>query len=281
MGHADGLHFNEERQVMDNNIQCERIAAANLDRTLVRRKVRSGRIIVLMAMLLLSCGLQARTSDGTFTPADIGCNSHLHWCWLSYFDDFTNYRFATFDGDWSPIIFLPFLPNKDTKFEVKSNATWPSSIYYRDVGQVLLRFSFGKYSIYTDLTLRTNDQYVFTNSNDYVHYPSWYISGQSVKYLTPNDSSGHIPDAPRLIVYQTSNGNWTRNVYLSNNAVEDQLVIIHSDSQYKVDVFASSLNVGTVSQGETVAYKYIGHTWTRVNVTQECDFVTAICSVSN
>jgi len=254
---------------MNNCIQYERAIPVFFDRIIARMRTRSRQVIALMVLLLLSCGLCARTSDGAYTPEDIGCNGKGKSCWLGDLGDPAAYRFTMYNGNWAPSAVLPFDPPADTALEVTSSAAWSSSIYYHDEnGRVYLSFPFGRFMLYTGIKLHANDQYLFTSANDHFFYPSWYVAGRSVKYSTPNDSSSKIPGAPRLVVYQLWEGNWSQNIYLSDNAVEDQLVIVHSDAANWSCIYVNSMCIGVVSKGVTLAFKYVGHSWTWVDLTQ-------------
>lgn len=225
-------------------------------------------ILTLIGALVASSMAYAQ-AGGIFTPNDLGCaNADGNPpCRLDSDGSVSPYKFETFDGNWGKYLFVPTFLNKGMTLDILSQATFTSSI--ADDGSnpkfmtLQLKLPFGKLQMFTDITLHTNDEYVFSKSGDYYWVPQ---SGKSINYASPSSGGTYIAGSPRFLVYQMQNGNWGRDVYLPDHPVDDQLIIIHSDASASSQLHSSSNGpvMATISNGQTLIYKYVNQTWTSV-----------------
>lgn len=220
---------------------------------------------------LMASSLAYAQTGGIFTPKDLGCENANGDppCRLDSDGSISPYKFETFDGNWGKYLFVPTYLSKAVTLDILSQATFTSAI--ADDGSnpgfmtLQLKLPFGNLQIFTDITLHTNDEYVFSKSGGYSFY--WVPQpGKSIDYSSPNNGGAYIAGSPRFLVYQMQNGNWGQDIYLPDHPMSDQLVIIHSDASKSSQLHSSSNGpvMATISNGQTLIYKYVNQAWSNI-----------------
>jgi hypothetical protein len=220
-------------------------------------------VILLGLLMLWPIGSHATTYSDAFTPTELGCYSDA--CTLR--DSSTPYKFRTYDGDWSKRLLLPDT-NQIMTVDIASDASFTSSIGSGsvDTAKLALSFAFGAFDMYSDISLHTGDRYIFNiyvASNGY----AWSPVGDSVYYMQPNRNGSYIPNSNRMVIFQMFDGDWSSKIYLPDQPLDDQLVIIHSEAGYSSQLYSSSNGPAIVgiSKGQTLIYKYSGGNWKPVS----------------
>jgi hypothetical protein len=216
-------------------------------------------IISLGMLMLWPIGLYATTYGDAFTPNELRCNGDS--CSLS--DWSTPYKFRTYDGNWSRRIVLPRTTQPMT-VDIASDASYTSSIRNSpaDAASMALSFTFGAFNMYSDIALHTKDRYIFNiyvASNGF----AWNPVGDSVYYMQPNRNGSYIPNSNRMVIFQMFDGDWSSKIYLPDQPLDDQLVIIHSEATYSSELRSSPNGpaITGISRGQTLIYKYYDGSW--------------------
>lgn len=219
--------------------------------------------VLLFSLIFLPFGVCATTSDELLTPVELGCGSSA--CQL--FNGLAPYKLMTYDGNWSKQIVMPSA-HQGLVLDMESGATYASLIVSEqgDRPAIYLSFAFGDYKINTDIRMHTGDHYIFDIARTRGGY-AWRPIGNSVRYMQAARDGAYMPNAPRLLVYQTTNGSWYSDIYLPDQPGDDQMVIVNSDASYSSQIHGSSKGpaIAGISKGQTIVFKYVNNKWTTID----------------
>ncbi|WP_177218845.1 M12 family metallo-peptidase [Dyella marensis] len=162
---------------------------------------------------------------------------------------YSRITFALANRNWTGAILLPTSPRNGDQVEISSSAAYPSSL---DNFRAALPIK--------KLDIRSGDRYLLTYSSS---AKAWSVSGDTVAYLSPNDTSADMSGkAKRITVYSLGNGNWLPQVNLPSSAGDGDLAVIRSSAAWTAAInpgrlmYASSMQLAT---GDYYVFKYLSH----------------------
>lgn len=154
--------------------------------------------------------------------------------------------FQTYDGNWTPDIYLPTKPRQGDRVAILTRAPFPSVLHAASTNLNLDK-----------LQLRPGDQIDFQFD---ASAGQWRATGKVVANYQPAPTGAVIPEThPYISTYTLWNANWTRLITLPAKGKDGDVIAITSQATYTAQIspanilFTSSLNVFS---GDRYAFVY-------------------------
>ncbi|HVK50473.1 MAG TPA: hypothetical protein VM469_01885 [Pseudoxanthomonas sp.] len=155
-------------------------------------------------------------------------------------------NFQTYDGNWTPDVYLPTQPRQGDRVVIRTRASYPSVLHAAATNLNVEK-----------LQLRPGDQLELTYD---AKTKQWRANGNVVANYRPVTTGAAIPEThPYVSTYEMWDTNWTRLITLPAKAKDGDVIAISSQATLTAQInpanilFASSLHVFT---GDRYAFVY-------------------------